>query len=390
MHATKTTCLVPMALGLLLALSGCSEDTLAADCANIGTGAAAARVESFVESANAFSTSAQQLLDRIDANCRKMAMDLGVTVPASGTPTSAATSACRPVSEEIRRIVNDALPPQAQLTLSFVPPRCSVQNSSYVDCVASCDVNVMANASVMCEAGRLVGMCSGTCSGSCRVSGSANCTATCEGQCTGTCTADCFGTCDGTCQTMGANGECAGQCTGTCTGRCEGNCTGSCTGQCTAMVNGACMGECAGSCSVDFQAPRCEGDVMVAANAECESSCEAKVQVEATCTEPTVAVTTTAMVDSAANARFMTLLATLEANWGEFLALSSQVELVASSGQQFVDDLQGLGTSVADAGLNAVACTAQAASAAAEGVASVSLSVEVTVEVQASVEAQAQ
>ena len=171
-----------------------------------------------------------------------------------------------------------------------------------------------------CEPARLSGYCSGTCHGQC----DANCQGQCQGQCAG----------------QSNDGQCIGRCLGTCNGSCDGTCHAYCQG--------------------NWQAPQCQGYVQPpSADAECNASCNAQAEFQASCTPAQV------QVRSGQNAELAIRLArTLQANLPQLIhaelalgkRLTGSARVVVSVGSQ-------LPHVVGDAGAEAMACVAAASSA---------------------------
>lgn len=348
---------------------------------DFGTNEAALKVEAFLSAtARLHKTSLNLESDLLDA-CRAMAADLGIPeaelAPQNGELP--VTAACSRVSTEIESIIATGLPVDASLVVTFTPPVCEVDLSATAECAAECDVTIEGSAQVECTGGELSGGCEGTCEGYCEV----EVAAMCEGTCTGQCSGECNGYCDGACAAENAMGQCEGSCEGTC----EGSCTASCMGTCTTNVMASCMGTCTGSCDVEFTAPKCTGEANVTADADCKAACEAEASAEATCTEPTVAVAAAVAVDEAAQARIDALIATLIENYPTFVRASAQLEVIASSSAEVASNVDEAAEALVDAGVQAVACMANAVTVAADAAARVSASVEVNVEVSASVSA---
>lgn len=380
--------LVPLAAALL-ALPACRTTEVLVGCDDFGADADAQKVEAFLDTADRFDRDAARLAGDVEAGCRALAADLGVTVPPPAADELPVEAACNAVRDEIDAIVNEALPVGSSLTVEFVPPVCTVDVDAYGQCVAECDANVDVNADLMCEEGRLSGRCTGTCSGTCRVEGMVDCDATCSGTCSGSCSGTCAGACDGACSATDEMGRCIGTCEGTCTGSCNGTCTGSCEGECIAEIEGSCEGTCTGGCDVEYQEPRCEGDVDVEADVECEAACEARVDAQAECTEPSVTVYFDGMVDPDAADRFAALLDALEAQLPRLLALREQLTAVAESGGRLVTTFDSAASAAGRISARATACFADAALVAADAATTVDITLSVTVEVTASASASA-
>lgn len=329
-------------LSLCLALTGCVGMPMpggvggggtggggALMCRDLGAGADAQKVEAFLVTGARFEANALALAADVEATCESMAADLGVTPPSAVDGQMQVEASCRAVAEEIRARVDAALPQDASLYLEYEPAVCSVDVDAYAGCVAECDATFVAESDVECTEGRLVGQCSGTCSGECRVDGTAY------------------------------------------------------------EVNGACAGECVGSCSVDFVEPRCEGDVYVEADAQCEAACEARVDVVAECSEPSLYVSWDSGVDPAAAAELDELAMVLEDHYPHLLALQARLEAVADSGAELVTSFEGAADAAGRIGVRAGACFAESTLVAAESVMTIDVTLSVTVEVSASASASA-
>ncbi len=378
-----------LALGLVSAIAGCGRIDDAVGCDDFGIDADAQKVEAFLDTGARFATDSVVLHDQVEATCRAIATDLGVTPPAAMPDQLQVEATCLAVRDEIAVIVDAALPAGATLTLDFVPPVCTVDIDAYGACVAECDANVAVDAEVMCEEGRLSGRCSGTCTGRCTVDGTVECAARCSGTCTGSCNGTCAGQCDGTCSAMDAEGNCVGTCEGTCTGSCDAACTGSCEGSCIVDVEGTCTGTCTGSCDVEFEAPRCEGDLDVMADVDCRAACEARIDASAECTEPSVAVYFEGTVDPEGQERLLALIAALERSYPRLLALQAQLGEIATSGALLVDTFDSAQAAARRLGVRATACFVDATAVAVESVATIDVTLSVTVQVSASATATA-
>lgn len=380
----------PIALiALASSIAGCGRVDTVVGCNDFGVDADAQKVEAFLDTADRFATDSIGLANQVEAACRAIATDLDVTPPVATADQLQVEATCLAARDEIRAIVDAALPMGATLTLDFVPPVCSVDIDAYGACVAECDANVSVDAQVTCEEGRLSGRCSGMCTGSCRVDGTVDCDARCSGTCTGTCTGTCAGQCEGACSAMDAEGRCVGTCDGTCMGSCSAQCMGMCEGSCIVDVDGSCSGTCTGSCDVMFEAPRCEGDVDIMADVDCRAACEARVDVTAECTEPSVAVYFDGTIDPAGQARLLALITTLERNYPRLLALEAQLTAIATSSAQLVATFDSAAAAARRLGVRATACFADATAVAVESAATVDVTLSVTVEVTASASATA-
>jgi hypothetical protein len=378
-------------LSIAALAAGCKRTTdLPIGCNDFGVSAAAIKVETFLDASAQFASDADALADGVNETCDAMLTDLGVAIPVPAERELQVEASCNRLAAEIESIVTAAVPDGATLVLTYEPAVCSVDVDAQASCVAECDANVEADVEVMCTEGRLVGRCTGMCSGECRVEGEVECMAECRGTCTGSCSGQCTGRCEGTCTATDSEGNCVGTCEGTCEGTCSATCTGTCEGSCVADVEGTCTGTCAGTCDVDFEAPRCEGDVDVEADVQCEAACEAHLRAEAECTEPRVDVDVSAEVDLAAQQRLADLIGVLARNWPAFLAATARLSAAVESGQDLAVALDGLTDATGELGAGATACVAQAVLETNAALANVSATVDVTVTVSASVTVEGQ
>ncbi len=285
------------------------------------------------------SLSAQMENEVLDA-CRRMAFDLGVS-PAEMTPRNsdqagaAAQAACAAVSYHIDAILRQGIQVQVQVT----PPMCQANLQAKAHCDGACAATVDPGRIVAtCEPGRLSGYCNGTCHGQCDT----NCQGQCQGQCTG----------------QSNNGQCVGRCLGTCNGSCDGTCHAYCQG--------------------NWQAPQCQGTITPpSADAECNASCNAQAEFQASCTPAQVLVRSGQNAELAAR-----LVRTLQANLPELIhaevalgkRLTGSARVIVSVGSQ-------LPNVIGNAGAEAMACVAAASSATATA----SMRIDVSIQASASV-----
>lgn len=379
--------------GLLASCSGGlprNDGGVSGSCSgDFGATAEAQRLEAFIAASVAFSGQVESLDNDLRSTCTSMARDLGIAdaelQPMAGQ--TATQAACDRVAREIATSVT-AIRAEAgvQLYVEYQPPVCTVNVQAYSDCVAQCDVTYMPGMSTLqCEGGELRGTCSATCSGRCAVSASGMCAGSCEGTCSGSCTGVCQGQCEGTCMTRDAHGNCNGQCMGTCRGTCSAGCTGTCMGSCVAMASGMCSGECRGSCSVAFMEPRCTGTVTPPmANADCTASCDARVNADARCTEPSarLALTGTVTVNAMRAERLRTAI---QNHYGRLLQLNGRLVAIGRSTTTLVQASTRVPSAVGSLGLLAGTCATQAANAVTQAVSRVQVSAQVSVRVTASV-----
>lgn len=138
-----------------------------------------------------------------------------------------------------------------------------------------------------------------------------------------------------------------------------------------------CDGTCKGECSVAFEAPHCEGKLTPPEcdlDADCEASCRAQIQAEASCTPPTVKIE---VVGGAAQ-DFLDLVAALETHLPKLIQnIGVRGEATLDAANTLVTVGQNLDDAITSSG-KAFVCTTLAATAA------VNASVEVKVSVEAS------
>jgi hypothetical protein len=346
----------PLVLPLLTVLSNCGAygrgfgGLATAACPELGGNADAlraqyaanaqvnAKVRAFVQAAKDLgSVSAQIETEAADA-CQRMAMDLGATpqeLAPRDEPGGRASAACGAASARMDAILRQGISVRATAT----PPQCQASVQAEASCNGACTVDVDPGEIVArCDPGRLSGYCQGQCSGRC------------EGRCSGAC--------NGTCSARNAKGECAGTCSGDCEGTCDATCHARCRGT--------------------WQAPKCEGYVRPpSADAECNASCRAHANVNASCSPAVVNVQVSQNAEMAVR-----LAATLRANLPQLLhaeialgkRLMADVQVVGQVGAQ-------LPKIVGDAGAHALACIA----ASADVTARASVSIRVSVQASASV-----
>lgn len=272
-----------------------------------------------------------------------------------------------------------------EVNVIATPPHCEVSIDAYAQCVAECDVNVEpGNLDIQCEGGEIVGQCSAECQGSCAVDIQGECSGRCDGTCNAGCTGSCYGTCEGNCAAVGDDGQCQGRCDGTCHGTCSAGCQGSCEGTCWVEGQASCQGECRGGCSVEYERPRCETDYTPPqVDVDCHASCDARFQARAECQPGELDVQVTGTADERVErlrAAFM--------HFRNLAVLRERARRVRDAGEQLVGSARRL-RGAAQAGVEALACVAEAALVIPSAAASVSVSVEVSVSVSASASASA-
>jgi len=297
-----------------------------------------AKVRAFVQAAKDLGSVAVQIETEAAEACQRMAMDLGAgpqEFAARDEPGGRAQAACAAASARIDGIMRQGITVRASAT----PPQCQANVQAEASCQGACNVEVDPGEIIAhCDPGRLSGYCQGQCSGHC------------DGRCTGGC--------NGACSAKNAQGQCVGTCSGDCQGTCDATCHAQCRGT--------------------WQAPKCEGYVRPpSADAECNASCRAHANVNASCTPAVVNVQVSQNAEMA-----MRLAATLQANLPKLL--HAEVAL----GKRLMVDVQVVGQVgaqlpkiVGDAGAHALACIA----ASADVTARASVSIRVSVQASANV-----
>jgi hypothetical protein len=355
--------------------------------ADFGADQAAAKLEAFLLATSTFVGTAAEIEQNLINTCKDMGSTLGIPSgemePSGDTP--AVRAACGAVASKIQSEMQDLRASASlQITVVAQPPVCEVSVNAMASCAAECEVNAdPGSIEVECRGGEIRGGCTAECTGTCSVEASAACTGTCEGTCSAGCSGTCNGACDGTCSAQGANGQCAGRCNGECRGTCEGGCTGQCSGQCVARASGRCEGECRGGCSVEFEEPRCTGEVVPpSVSADCQAACDARLEAEASCRPGSLYVSIEGNVEG--NERVQRLKQALEAGLPGILALAGQLERMARAGAEIGERIAELPDAVGTLGLQAAACATEAVAAIPRATASVSVSVEVSASVSGS------
>jgi hypothetical protein len=297
-----------------------------------------AKVRTFVQAAKDLGTVSGQIEAEAADACQRIAMDLGATaqeLAPRDEPGGRASAACGAASARMDAILRQGISVRATAT----PPQCQANVQAEASCQGACTVDVDPGEIVArCDPGRLSGYCQGQCSGRC------------EGRCSGAC--------NGNCSARNAKGECVGTCSGDCEGTCDATCHARCRGT--------------------WQAPKCEGYVRPpSADAECNASCRAHANVNASCSPAVVNVQVSQNAEMAVR-----LAATLRANLPQLL----HAELAL--GRRLMADVQTVGQVgaqlpkiVGDAGAHALACIA----ASADVTARASVSIRVSVQASASV-----
>ena len=296
-----------------------------------------AKIRTFLAASHDLVQTSVQMEGEVVNACRAIAIDLGAN-PALMNPSNpnqpggGAQAACSVAAAQIDGIMRQGLSVRVQAT----PPQCQVNLQAKANCDGVCSAVVDPGRIVAeCEPARLSGFCNGTCRGQC----DANCQGQCQGQCTG----------------QMSNGQCLGQCIGTC--------------------NGSCSGTCHANCQGTWQSPQCQGYVQPPrVDAECNASCNARAEFQASCTPAQVSVMASHNVDLA-----LRLARTLQVNLPQLIhaelalgkRLTQSARVVVNVGSQ-------LPQVVGRAGAEALACIAAASNA------TVNASVRIDVSIQAS------
>ncbi len=316
--------------------AGSSESTAGAEnlessCGgDFGVSASAAKLEGFLSASADFMASAGELEGTLLTACTDMGEELGVSEadmkPKGDEP--AVKAACGAASAKLSAELQD-LKASAKLDIKIdaKPPRCEIDMNAYAKCAGECDASVDPGKLEMeCKGGEIVGECKGTCSGECNVDG----------------------------KWVNASGE----------------------------ANGQCGGECRGKCSVEFEAPRCTGEVEPPkVDAQCEASCDAKLDAHAKCEPGEAKVAFSGKVDGNIEERANKVKAALESSWGAIATARAKLERLRASGSAMVRAGGEVPKAVGDLGFSAAACATQAAAGIVKASASVSVSFEASASV---------
>jgi hypothetical protein len=324
----SSSCAAPLFAG-----AGTSGDRtqLQARCGgDFGASASARKLESFMSASVAFMGSAQDLHGVLLDACQDIGHRLGVPDERMALPSGEpdVRTACNAASAALRAELQD-LRVQAKLEIDVqaTPPHCDISVDAYAQCAAQCDASVdPGKLEVQCEGGELVGQCSGTCQGDCRVGGT----------------------------------WVAGQ------ARCEGLCRGS--------------------CSVAFEQPRCTGTVQPPkVEAECNASCNAKLDAEARCTPGEAHVAVRGAVESNLQERVAKVRGAIEGAGVAVLATRAKLERLVGSGKLMLRAADDVPRAVGEIGLSAAACAAESAAGIINASASISVSFEASVSVSGAI-----
>ena len=347
-----------------------------------------AKVQAGVAGAIELDAFAKKLDADLKVACGGLAKDLG-----GGSDFENGEAACKAAIKAIGDI-KGKLGGGARISVSVIPPKCSVAMDAMADCVAECDANVEpGSVEVKCEPGKLSGTCEAECKGSCDLKAAAKCEGRCEGSCSADFSGRCGGECNGKCDGKTSKGaSCAGKCEGSCTANARGSCGGNCEGSCQLKGSAKCDGTCRGECSVEMKAPKCDGKVEPPkASAECNASCETKLSADVQCRPASVAV----LVDGAADAKVAgQFKAAIENNLPAILKIAvgmkDQAISAAANGKVVVEGVVAAVKQVKASpavGARLTACVTGKFTGALKAAASVQASVKVSVDVNASASA---
>ncbi|MDI1448228.1 hypothetical protein [Polyangium sp. 6x1] len=328
------------------------------------------RVKSFMTASGSFITLADQMIADVTTACEGIA----TATKRDATKWSSMEGAKRleAVCAEAQLGFDEVIKANAQVELVALVEggKCEASLDAAAECNARCDVDAKctpAQLEAKCEPGKLAGKCTAECTGAC----TADVGATVE--CRGSCSAVCNGKCDGQCSSGDANN---------CNGRCDGTCEGTCSGACELDANASvqCDGTCRGECSVDFQAPHCEGKITppeCELDADCQASCNAEIQAEASCTPPKVTIE----LSAGATADLEALATALEQHLPRLIETGiTRGQAALDAGKVLVEVGGNLKGALTSSG-KALVCATTAASAALNA----SVEVQVSVEASASI-----
>jgi len=288
-----------------------------------------AKVGAFVQAAKDLTATATRAEAELTTSCKAMGRDLGLSdaemQPRDG---SAANGACGALAGKISTILQAG----ASVSVKAQPPQCQVNAQAKASCDGHCSVEVEpAKIVASCEPAKLSGTCQGTC----------------KGQCEGSCN----GTCNGECSARDGQGRCVGECKGSCTGSCSGTCHASCQGE--------------------WKAPKCEGSVQGGSlDADCQASCKASADLNASCTKPTLEIQTSQNTQAIGK-----LIATLKLNLPALLKVQFKLTKQVSADVQNLVRISGsMRGNLKGAGSKAIACVTSAGSAIVSAAGSIKVS----------------
>jgi len=159
----------------------------------------------------------------------------------------------------------------------------------------------------------------------------------------------------------------------------------SCVARCDANLSASSDVVCAESRDGAY----CSSDSVARADAQCEATCEAEVNITAECTEPSLTLYADAALDLEDQVRLDVLIDTLDESYPRLLALEARLQGLAESGADLVTTFEGAADATGRLGARAMACFADSMAVTADSLATVQVSVSVSVEVSASVGATA-
>ena len=356
---------------------------------DFGQTKAAMELESFLLATDGFLGAAADIESSLLQTCRAMASELGMSEAelSSAANEPEVQAVCNAVGDRIRSEMQDLRAnANLQVVVAARPPKCEVSVDAYAGCMAECDASFdPGQVDLKCEGGELRGGCSGKCEGSCSAEVNGQCSGSCEGTCSAGCSGRCEGVCEGKCAAKGPDGECRGRCDGTCKGSCSAGCQGSCSGQCVVKAKAQCTGECRGSCSVEWTEPKCTGTVRPpSASAECEASCDARLDAKAECEPGEMHVDIQGSVDQNVSEKVARVRQAIESGMSNVLLLRAKLDRLGASGAEMVQAGGRIPDAVGTLGLNAARCATQAVAALPRATASVSVSVQVSASLSAS------
>jgi hypothetical protein len=421
-----------MATGAIALTSGCSaaENAIAASqgCDEFAGGSASVaslsidgNTKAFVEASADFVGLVGGMETSVFHACVGIATDLGAS-PADWTSKTTlddqTTAACNDAQTRINAILAEDAGATVACTVGVTGGGCTVQADAEAKCEGQCTGSTSCtppDVTVSCDPGDLSVVCGASCAVNAVCEGTVDVAATCQG----TCSADCTGECDVTATqpTVHCEGSCAGSCTGQCDGSpasgttCSGDCSGRCNGNCVYMgpktsahCEGTCKGTCTGDCKLDANAsvmcgvnvrcrggcsvtgtaPQCEGKVKPAkctTDMNCQASCQAHAELQATCTPPIATVE----CDGSASTDIQKLIATLQTNLPILVqVIQTQGPLAVSAGAQVASTATAFASTLGSVTGKALACAGTAISKTADASASLNVSVSVSVMVSGS------
>jgi hypothetical protein len=309
------------------------SENLESSCGgDFGVSASARKLELFLSASADFMGAAGELEATLLTACTDMGEELGLSAEdmrAQGQQPAvqaACGAASAKLQSEMQGLRADA---KLKIEVNAKPPRCEVEMDAYAKCAGECDATVdPGKLEIECKGGEIVGQCNGKCQGECNVDG----------------------------KWQNASGQ----------------------------ANGECKGECKGGCSVEYEAPRCTGEARAPkVDAQCEASCDAKLDARAKCEPGEAKVDIKGEVSSNFKERADNVRAALEAGWGAIATARAKLERLRASGDAMVRAGGQIPNAIGDLGIGAAACATQAAAGIVRASASVSVSFEASASVSA-------